>query len=115
MALTAKEIYDLNNENVAAQNVALGTTLSAILSGTVAGGVVRGSYTAVSGDDVNNYMQIASGLAAIAGWMVQVYRAGVNVMADAVVTVQSTTSLRVADGGATYVVTAGDVLKYMIW
>ena len=33
MALTAKEIYDLNNMNVAAQNVQLGTLINKIIAG----------------------------------------------------------------------------------
>ena len=33
MALTAKEIYDLNNMNVAAQNVQLGTLINKLIAG----------------------------------------------------------------------------------
>ena len=34
MALTAKEIYDLNNMNVAAQNVQLGTLINKLIAGS---------------------------------------------------------------------------------
>ena len=46
MALTTKEIYDLNNSMVAAQNVALGTKLDALLtsSGSVGVRIVSGSF-----------------------------------------------------------------------
>lgn len=109
--LTSSQISKLNRMNRAAQDSVLGTRISLLDSQAI----VRGSYTAVTADDTANKMVIASGLAAIAGWMVQIYRAGVDVTADAVVTVASTTNLQIADGGATYSVTAGDVLKYIIW
>lgn len=38
MALTAKEIYDLNHMNVAAQNVQLGTILNKLITGGGGGG-----------------------------------------------------------------------------
>jgi hypothetical protein len=46
MALTTKEIYDLNNSMVAAQNVALGTKLDALLTSSGSSGVkiVSGSF-----------------------------------------------------------------------
>jgi hypothetical protein len=46
MALTTKEIYDLNNSMVAAQNVALGTKLDALLtsSGSTGARIVSGSF-----------------------------------------------------------------------
>lgn len=37
MTLTEKQIYDLNNMNVAAQNVQLGKLLNDILSGSISG------------------------------------------------------------------------------
>ena len=38
MSLTQKQIYDLNNMNVASQNVALGTTLNSLIEGSGGGG-----------------------------------------------------------------------------
>ena len=35
MALTAKEIYDLNNMNVAAQNVQLGTLINKLIAADI--------------------------------------------------------------------------------
>ena len=40
MSLTQKQIYDLNNMNVASQNVALGTTLNSLIEGS-GGDVVK--------------------------------------------------------------------------
>lgn len=37
MTLTEKQIYDLNNMNVAAQNIQLGKLLNDILSGSISG------------------------------------------------------------------------------
>ena len=113
MALTAKQIYDLDNCMVAGQNVALGTLLNSIITGAAGGGVVRGSYTVLAADDTANKIVIASGLAAIIGWSVAIYRSGVDVTNNAVITVVSTTNLQIAD--STYQATAGDVVKYIIW
>ena len=38
MSLTQKQIYDLNNMNVASQNVSLGTTLNSLIEGSGGGG-----------------------------------------------------------------------------
>lgn len=40
MALTAKEIYDLNHMNVAAQNVQLGTILNKLITGGGGAGAI---------------------------------------------------------------------------
>lgn len=62
MALTTKEIYDLNNSMVAAQNVALGTKLDALLTSSGSSGVkiVSGSFTPTTADTV-----VASGLTTV--------------------------------------------------
>lgn len=73
-------------------------------------------YTATADDATNNYMQVDTGFAeAPDGYIVQVFRAGVNVTTDAIVSVQSTDNIRVADGAATYVVTENDVLMLTAW
>lgn len=113
--LTSKQIEDLNNSMVAAQNPQLGTLLEALLSGTSGAGSLRDSYTATADDATAGFALIPSGLAAISGWLVQILRAGVEVTADAVMTVDSTTNLKVADGGATYTLATGDVINFIIW
>lgn len=44
MSLTQKQIYDLNNMNVASQNVALGTTLNNLIEGSSGGDIVKIEY-----------------------------------------------------------------------
>lgn len=103
MTLTANELSQINKMCRVAQLTELGSELG-----------IRGTYTALAGDDTAGEMVIATGLSAINGWIVQVYRSGVNVMEDAIVTA-SGGDLSVADGGVTYAVTAGDVLMYWIF
>lgn len=103
MTLTASEISKLNSMCKVAQLTSLGSELG-----------VKGTYTAVAQDATDNDMVIATGLSAISGWFVQIYRSGVNVMEDAIVTA-SGGDLTVSDGGVTYAVTAGDVLMYLVW
>lgn len=56
MSLTQKQIYDLNNMNVASQNVSLGTTLNSLIEGSGGGGgdVVKVIYddTTMSAEDL---------------------------------------------------------------
>jgi hypothetical protein len=72
------------------------------------------SYTAVAGDATADEASIDTDLDSIAGFIVQVFRAGVNVTADAVVTATGGI-IKVADGGATYEVTNGDVINVIAW
>jgi hypothetical protein len=60
--LTAKEIYDLDNSMVAAQNVSLGTVLNGLLTSSGSSGVkvVGGSFTPSTADTV-----VASGLTTV--------------------------------------------------
>jgi hypothetical protein len=123
MAWSAKQIYDLNNMNVAAQNVALGTTLSdlgAFDVSTISGEVDalqlqamnRGKYTVTAGNDSANTCSIPTGLT-VAGYIVQIYRGGVQVTSDAAISA-STTNLVVANG-STYVLTANDSVMWTAW
>lgn len=79
----------------------------------VDGQQIQGTYTAVAGDATANEAVIDTGLDAITSFNVQVFRAGVNVMEDAIVT-KTGGELKVADGASTYAVTAGDVINYMV-
>lgn len=65
MRLTEKQIYDLNNMNVAAQNVGLGDLLSILLEGGGGGGtslIYRTSYSDFPniGDISNLYIDTTS-------------------------------------------------------
>lgn len=78
-----------------------------------------GSYTVVTADDTagTKTISLASyfgpGETAV-GMIVQILRAGVDVTADAVISLSSN-NLVVADGGATYALTAGDVINYIVY
>jgi hypothetical protein len=89
------------------------TKLAAILASKL----FATAYTCVSGDDVANKTEIDTGFAvAPTMWLVQILRAGVNVTADAIVTALGSGDagkIRVADGAATYAVTAGDVIHIL--
>lgn len=104
MALTSKQIKDLNNSMKAAQAVSLGTLLN----------YAKSSYTATAGNATAGTMTIPTGLTSVTGFNAQIYRAGVNVTADASFTISSG-DLVVADGSVTYSVTAGDVVYYIAW
>jgi len=54
--------------------------------------------------------------AGVLGWVVQVYRAGVNVLADGVVSLSAGhDTLTVADGGVTFDLAQGDQIFAVIW
>lgn len=74
---------------------------------------IAGKYTAVAADDTAGNTVIATGLNTITAALVQITRAGVNVMADAVVT-YADGNLTVADGAATYALTAGDKINWIV-
>lgn len=70
-----------------------------------------GSYTAIAADATANTTSIATGLSSINTFAVQILRSGVPIHTDQAVSASSG-SLVVADGGATYVLTTGDVIKW---
>lgn len=87
-----------------------------IHSGSLDVGVVLSgfkTYTVTSPDVTATYANLASGLTTIHGYIVQIYRAGILLSGQT--TTVSTTNLRIATNGATYVLTAGDVLNYYIY
>lgn len=73
--------------------------------------------TAVAADATANYAVVdVSDLGALDGAVVQILRSGVDVKADAIVTLNNNGTgtsngyIKVADGASTYAVTAGDVI-----
>ena len=58
MRLTDKQIYDLNNMNVAAQNVGLGDLLSSLLEGGGGGGT--GSTNLISRESYLNFPKLGN-------------------------------------------------------
>lgn len=74
----------------------------------------RGTYTCVSGDATADEVEIDTGKADATVFIVQIWRAGVMVLADAVVTLADGV-LTIADGAATYEVTANDVITWIVF
>lgn len=73
-----------------------------------------GAHTVTAAEATANEAVIVAGDTDATCFLVQVFRAGVNVTSDAVVTLASG-ELTVADGAATYNLTAGDVIMWMVW
>jgi hypothetical protein len=118
MSLTATQIAHLNGADEAHQQAGVGTLLASLESSVTTletGSVIAaGTYTVVADDDTAGTVDIDSGLATGASAMVQIQRAGVNVLEDAVVTVAAGV-ITLTDGGATYALTADDVVKYIVF
>lgn len=89
-------------------------TVSSLTIGSVGmtGSVVGGSYTAVSADDTAGTLDITTGLTTVSSFVVYILRAGVPIYSDQAVS-ESGGTITVADGGATYAVTADDVINWL--
>ena len=76
-------------------------------------GCVRaGAHVATSGEASAGTLDISTGLSSVATFIVQVIRSDVDVHEDAVIT-ESGGTLTVADGAATYSVTASDIVTWV--
>jgi len=103
MTITTAQKTHLNKSMRSAQDVELGSRIAA-----------RGAYTVVAADDTAGTVDIDTGFTNGEAFLVQIFRAGVNVMDDAVVSLAAGV-LTVADGGATYALTADDVINYLVF
>lgn len=74
---------------------------------------ICGTYTAVSGDDSTGYVTFDTGQPSAAGFMVQVFRAGVNIGGD--VKASLTAGVLKVEDGSTYKITAGDVINWIVF
>lgn len=76
--------------------------------------IAYGTYVVTAGDAAANHADIVTGLAdlTLANCAATVRRAGADVTLDAVLSEPAAGTLRVADGGTTYNVTAGDVITW---
>lgn len=72
---------------------------------------VRGAHTVTAGEDTANTVDIVTGLDNITALFVQIYRSGVDINSNQAVSYSGGT-ITVANG-ATYVLTAGDVLHWL--
>jgi len=93
----------LNKMNEAARQAELGTRLQA-----------RGIHTVTSAEGTAGTLDIDTGFANGEGFIVQIMRSGAVVTADAAISLADGV-LTVADGGATYAVTADDVINYLVY
>ena len=73
-----------------------------------------GTHTVVSGEATAETLDIATGLAGATVFIVQIFRSGVMVMNDAVVSMAAGV-LTVANGAATYDLTADDVINWIVF
>ena len=116
MSLTSDEADMVDEMNSAAGKADLGTEVlenQTSIAALVAVVGASGEYAVDSDDDTANTVDIDTGIA-IAGYIVQIYRSGVELHLDAAISV-ATTILTVADGAGTYVLTDGDVINYIVW
>lgn len=74
----------------------------------------HGAHTVTAAEATAGEADIDTHVAGATAFLVQIYRAGVNVSSDAAVTLASGV-LNVADGAATYNMTADDVIMYWVW
>lgn len=83
------------------------------VGGVAMSGAVRGgSYTVVTADDTAGTLDIDTGLTTVSSFVVQIFRAGVPIFSDQAVS-ESGGTLTIADGGATYALTADDVINWI--
>ena len=74
----------------------------------------HGRYVAVAADATADYALIDTDKPGATGFLVQVWRSGVDVTSDAAVTLVAG-ALTVADGTTTYNMAAGDVICWMVF
>ncbi len=73
-----------------------------------------GTHTVTAGEASANAAVIDTGKVSAVGQIVQVLRSGADVTVDATISMASGV-LTVADGGATYNVSAGDVINWIVF
>jgi hypothetical protein len=81
---------------------------------TAEGTTAHGQHVVTAGEATANLADIVTGLAdlTITNCAVTIRRAGANVTVDAVLSEPVAGTLRVADGGTTYNMTAGDIIVW---
>ncbi len=102
MALTTKQVKDLNRACEPLNNVLLGTWLNS-----------SGSYAVIGTEESGSTCTVAPGIALIHGWSVQIMRGGAVATSDAAIS-SSGSRLTIADG-STYNLTTGDIIYYHVW
>jgi hypothetical protein len=74
---------------------------------------ISGTHTAVSADDSANKVEFNTGQPTTTGFMVQIFRSGVNIGND--VKASLTSGVLTIEDGSTYKITAGDVINWMVF
>lgn len=74
----------------------------------------HGTHTVTAAEETAEEVDIDTSVTGATAFLVQIYRAGVNVSADAVVTLADGI-LNVTDGAVTYDVTEDDVIMWRVW
>lgn len=105
MAITDAIKAKLNAMCMVANSALLGTVIQALPEG--------GTYTVTADDDTANTVAIDTGRT-INGFVVSILRSG-KIIDNAAAVSAATTILTVADNSSSYVLTAGDVINYVIW
>jgi hypothetical protein len=118
MAMTAGQIAQINKMNKASQRAALGTAVGNLETSAAALALINvkgGSLTVTAGmDTANTTGNIATGLGRnITGFIVQVYRA--DILQASIKVTANAANLVVLDNSTTYVLTTGDVIKWLVW
>lgn len=82
------------------------------IAGTPINFPTSGAHTVTSGEATATTLDIVTGLTTVNAQVVQVLRSGAVVTADAAISASGGT-LTVANGGATFTLTAGDVINWI--
>jgi hypothetical protein len=107
MAITDAQKSALNNMCISAQNAQIGNILQNVAT------IKTGTYTVVAADQTATTVSIPVGFTA-SGFIVSILRAGKDTTSLAAISA-STTNLVVATNGASYVLTTGDVINYIVY
>lgn len=110
MAITDTQKNNLNKMCITAKNVGLGTVLQEIQNDIPV--MAKGTYI-VTADDQTATQSVIDTEITINGFLVDVYRS--NILMGGYIVTASGTELTVAKNGTTYVLTAGDVINYIVF
>lgn len=83
----------------------------ALLAQLAANVPAGGSYTCDGDDDTAGTLDIVTGLGTVTSYNVMILRSGVPIFSDQAIS-ESGGTITVADGGATYAITTGDVILW---
>lgn len=111
MAITNAQKEILNKMCISAQSVSLGTELQATQA-TVEG-TETGTHVVTGAEATAETLDIVTGITAISGFIVQVYRAGILLGSYDVTATAGT--LTIANNSTTYVLTENDVINYFVF